>query len=98
MAITQADYCAKVCKAKCCRIWKHGTQCPHLQSDCKCSIYRERFAAEQPDQMSVAVIGVDGRLMKVLCERVEKLIERNALPEWIKKTCSYAHPELLEEY
>lgn len=102
--MTKDDYCINVCKAKCCRLWDESKTCPKLGPDCKCTIYKERFGPDSPEEQVVGFYSSksaddDGHLMlkAFVCSRITKLIENKLLPEWVEKGCCYAHPELLED-
>lgn len=94
--ISKDDYCIKVCKARCCKHKATGHTCAHLSADCKCKIYKERFAEGSADSEVVDVFVHSGRLLQLICERIEKLIATNSLDPEVRAQCCYADPSLLE--
>lgn len=97
MAIDHATYCAKVCGAKCCYLYKPDPiPCPCLASDCTCSIYEERFREGAPALMAVGHFQFQGRLRPFICGKIVEVIKAGLLPQDIEAQCCYAHPELLE--
>lgn len=96
MAIDHATYCAKVCGAKCCYLYKpHPIPCPRLSPDCTCSIYEDRFQEGAPAAVEVGQFLFQGRLQPFICGRIEDLINAKLLPKDIEAQCCYAHPKLL---
>lgn len=101
--ISKDDYCIKICKAKCCTLYTEGVAviCPKLSSDCKCTIYKDRFTPFAPDVVKVGEYSLwlknGPEKRNFYCSRVENLIAKNLLPDDIRAGCCYAHPELLKK-
>lgn len=98
--MTRDEYCIKVCGGKCCYL--DGVRCPMLKNGA-CSIYKERYGPGAPEFQLVATvlvqhIGKPAKKQPFFCWQIEKLLERNLIPEDVRKGCVYAHPELLEKY
>jgi hypothetical protein len=100
----KATYCKTKCLAKCCVAYDvpgdGDVTCPHLRTDSTCGIYRKRFQPGAPDVVQVAVYRARGRLpiyKPFHCGRIEGVLSRNELPDWVREQCCYAHPELLNE-
>lgn len=89
--MTHDEYCIEICKAKCCKLWdnkKESYRCIKLSSDCRCSIYQQRFG---PGSL------INERIGEIVCGRIKNVLKKKQLPEWIESQCCYAHPELLHE-
>ena len=92
-----ATYCAKICGAKCCYLYKpHPIPCPRLAPDCSCSIYEERFRDGSPAVVTVGFFRLRGDLRPFACGKIEDTIKEGLLAQEIEAQCCYAHPELLK--
>lgn len=97
MAMDHATYCAKICGAKCCYLYKpHPIPCPQLAPDCSCSIYKQRFRKGSPSVMAVGHFLFKGETHPFLCGKIMDVIAAGLLPKAIEDQCCYAHPELLK--
>lgn len=100
--IEYPDYCSRICKAKCCKVWDGRdclAVCPKVDDQNLCSIYIERFKTEPPMPYSFSTLATRGDRLHVIsasCGRIEEIIAAGALPKWIEDQCCFAHPELLE--
>lgn len=91
-----ATYCAKVCGAKCCYLYKpHPIPCPCLASNATCSIYEDRFREGSPAAVQVGHFLFKGELRPFICGKIMDVIQAGLLPKEIEAQCCYAHPELL---
>lgn len=103
----RATYCRDVCHAKCCVAYDvpgdGDVTCPLLTTDSTCAIYHQRFQPGAPDVAQVAVYRSREKrkglpLYKPFrCGRIEGVLARGELPDWVREQCCYAHPELLNE-
>ena len=73
-----------------------AVRCARLTADCKCSIYKERFAEGQPAQLPIFLYLHKDELKSFVCSRIQDLITRDQLAPDVRAQCCYAHPELLE--
>lgn len=105
MAISEKDYCSKICGAGCCKVFdgeKEIKRCPKLTEDNLCSYYKERFEWHLPFSF-FHLAEKNGRLGRLVvveqkCGSIKEALKRESFPAHIKKRCCYEHPELLEAY
>ncbi len=96
--MTHDEYCIKVCGGKCCTLYPAGKapiRCPRLAKDGSCSVYKERYPANEPTPRLVQVGTVLGK--PFMCGMIEDVLASGAMPKSIQDQCCYAHPELLNE-
>lgn len=98
MPIEEADYCRRICGAKCCHLHREQERipCPNLAADNSCSIYEERFHEDAPDILRVGHYEYKGKLRPFFCARI--LLVAHDLPEEVKKGCCVLHPHLLDKF
>lgn len=101
--MTKDEYCLKVCHGKCCtlHIGEHRIRCPEQLADDSCGIYKERFDPGEPETKFISLYVIPDKegcptVGQFWCWRIEALLAHNQLPEEVRATCCYAHPELLE--
>lgn len=90
----------KVCKAKCCRVWREGkvyAVCEHQNEDYSCEIYQIRFREGAKPKERVTMNLLDGSQGVSTCSNIKCVTEEKNMAPWIQDQCCYFHPELLEE-
>lgn len=94
--ISEAEYCAKVCGARCCYVRPQQVRCPNLTRCNSCAIYETRFAEGAPEEEVVGHLMFEGeRVAPIVCSRIKKLLATPDFPADIKAGCCIEHPELL---
>lgn len=97
--ISAADYCSKICGAKCCYARPLNIRCPNLSSENLCLIYQTRFGQGSAEEEVVAFhILDDDSVAPIRCSRIEKLLKEPDFPEEIRAQCCFANPKLLEDF
>ncbi len=88
-----ADYCSKVCKARCCIPDGAESRCPMLQPDYTCGIYALRYEVGLPWIWNYKKDGVE---KWAECGEIEKRLAAGQMPESVCEICCYANPKVLE--
>jgi hypothetical protein len=98
--LTTLEYCTTICGAKCCKVYHEQEvlcECPKLADDRSCSIYKERFEQNQPYSFARLVPHRTGlKVIQANCGKIQEIIQKDDLPDWILKQCCFANPKLLE--
>ena len=90
MPIEEAEYCQRMCGAKCCYLHREQERipCPKLAADNSCSIYEERFHEEAPDILRVGHYEYKGKQRPFFCARI--LLVAHDLPFFTSSGRSWA--------
>lgn len=102
--ISEAEYCSRVCGARCCTVDFDGHTCRHLGSDKLCTVYERRFGPGSPVAETMYFYKSKKRkpnglriVRPLVCSRMTLLHERGLVPPAMAEQCCVIHPELLEK-
>ncbi len=98
MPIEEAEYCQRICGAKCCYLHEEEQPipCSNLAADNSCSIYDERFRADAPGIVRVGQYQHKGKTKPFFCGRI--LVIAHLLSDEVTKGCCVLHPHLLDKF